>query len=95
MLDELEERHRRLTRRDHVIGLEATVVAEQQRASMVRAHAEHVQRRLNRPRSERDALVVELEQIAASRRPGARLSALVRDLRARAARPTEPEADGS
>lgn len=95
MQEELEERHRRLTRRDHVIGLEATVVAEQQRTSMTAAHAEQLQRQLTRLRAERDALTDELQRIAASRRPRARLSALVQDLRAKAAPRPEPEADGS
>ena len=94
MLEELEERHRRLTRRDHVIGLEATVVAEQQRTNMVRAHAEHLQRRVRRLISDQEALTDELEQLAASRRPRPRLSALVRELRAKQARRTEPGTDG-
>jgi SAM-dependent methyltransferase len=94
MLEDLEDRHRRLTRRDHVIGLEATVVAEQQRTSMVRAHAEHLQRRVRRLLSDQDALTDELEQLAASRRPRPRLSAIVQELRAKQARRTEPGTDG-
>jgi hypothetical protein len=94
MTEEIEERHRRLTRRDHVIGLEATVVAEQQRTSTLRAHIEHQQRRLRRLTADLDELTGQLAEIAASRRPGPRLSALVRDLRARTERRTEPPADG-
>ncbi len=93
MLEEVEERHQRLTRRDHVIGLEATVVAEQQRTSITLAHAEHVERRLRRVRGELDALTDELEQIVASRRPRARLRAIVQDLRAKGKRQAEAGRD--
>lgn len=90
MLEEVEERHQRLTRRDHVLGLEATVVAEQQRTFLTRAHAEHVERRLRRLGAELDRLTDELERIAASRRPATRLRALVQDLRAKSKRRAEP-----
>lgn len=94
MQEELEERHRRLTRRDHVIGLEATVVAEQQRSSLHRAHADKLQRRLQRLTTELDALTEELERVAASRRPGPLLREVVRDLRGKAdRRRTRPGAD--
>jgi SAM-dependent methyltransferase len=86
MLEEVEEQHRRLTRRDHVIGLEATVVAEQQRTSLLRARAEHLERRVRRLSGELDDLVDVLDRIAGSRRPRPALRDLVQDLRARSAR---------
>ena len=81
MLERIDERHRALTRRDHVLGLEATVVAEQERTNMYKAHNAHLERRLERLRSEAEELATELEQIAASRRPRPRLRALVQRLR--------------
>ena len=79
---ELEERHRMLTLRDHVIGLEATAAAADSRTGRMRARAKQAERRFRRVRNELEAVVSEIEQIAKSRRPRTHLRVLAQRLRA-------------
>jgi methionine biosynthesis protein MetW len=96
---ELEERHRMLTVRDHVIGLEASAVAAQGRTARMRSRAKGAERRYRRVRNELDAVTGEIEQIAQSRRPRTHLRGLAERLRAEAAKrakegPTDAGDDG-
>ncbi len=81
MLEDQEERHRMLTIRDHVIGLEASAAAADARTGRMRARAKQAERRFRKARNELTALTNEIEQIATSRRPRTHLRALVQRLR--------------
>jgi hypothetical protein len=63
-----EERHRMLTVRDHILGLEAGLVSADLRVSRSRARARAASQRARRARDELDALVAELEELSRSRR---------------------------
>ena len=84
MLEDREERHRVLTLRDHVIGLEANAAAADARTGRMRARAKLAERRFRKLRTELDSVTDELARIATSRRPRAHLRSLVEKLRAEA-----------
>jgi 2-polyprenyl-3-methyl-5-hydroxy-6-metoxy-1,4-benzoquinol methylase len=84
MLEEQDERHRVLTLRDHVIGLEANAAAADARTGRMRARAKQAERRYRKLRNELDALTNELAQIATSRRPRTHLRQLAERLRSEA-----------
>lgn len=85
MLADQEERHRMLTIRDHIIGLEAASTAAQARTARVRARARRLQRRNRDAVRSRKELERTLERIAASRRPGKHLRDLLGRLRSQRA----------
>jgi hypothetical protein len=66
MRAEQQERHRLLTLRDHVLGLEATVATGRERAAEDRARAKAYQRRAQRLRQELDELTTDIERMAAT-----------------------------
>ena len=79
--DDLDERHRMLTVRDHVIGLEASTLAADSRTGRMRARAKQAERRFRKVRNQFEAVTSEIEEIAASRRPRPRLRELAARLR--------------
>jgi 2-polyprenyl-3-methyl-5-hydroxy-6-metoxy-1,4-benzoquinol methylase len=90
---DLAERHRMLTVRDHVIGLEASTLAADNRTGRMRARAKQAERRFRKARNELEALTGEIEQIATSKRPRTHLRALVERLRAGASNATTDAGD--
>jgi len=66
MRAEQQERHRLLTLRDHVLGLEAAVATGRQRAAEDRSRAKAYQRRAQRLRQELDELTADIERMAAT-----------------------------
>jgi hypothetical protein len=74
-----EERHRMLTVRDHVIGLEASLSSADHRVLRARLRARAANQRARRARAELEALVEEIERISRAR--GSRMD--LRDLVAR------------
>jgi SAM-dependent methyltransferase len=82
MSREQEASHQLLTLRDHLIGLEATVTAAQMRGRRTRARMQHSDNRLRKTSAELRGLIEEIEQVAASRRPGRNVRALARRLAA-------------
>jgi 2-polyprenyl-3-methyl-5-hydroxy-6-metoxy-1,4-benzoquinol methylase len=84
LLQEREERHRVLTLRDHVIGLEANAASADARTGRMRARAKQAERRFRKLRNELDAVADELARITTSRRPRTHLRALTEKLRSEA-----------
>jgi 2-polyprenyl-3-methyl-5-hydroxy-6-metoxy-1,4-benzoquinol methylase len=82
MLAELEERHRLLTIRDHIMGLEASLATAKNRAARARQRAKSAERRLRKLRSVLTAIVAQIEAISRSKRPRTHLRALAVQLRA-------------
>jgi len=63
---EREERHRMLTIRDHIIGLEASVASADARTSRARNRAKYAERRAKALREELDTVLAELDQLSRS-----------------------------
>jgi SAM-dependent methyltransferase len=63
---EQQERHRLLTLRDHVIGLEAALATAHQRAVQAASSSKVFQRRAKRLREELDELTADIERMAAT-----------------------------
>jgi 2-polyprenyl-3-methyl-5-hydroxy-6-metoxy-1,4-benzoquinol methylase len=84
MLEEQEERHRMLTLRDHVIGLEANATAADARTGRMRARAKQAERRFRKVRNELESVADEIAGIATSRRPRTHLRQLADRLRSEA-----------
>jgi 2-polyprenyl-3-methyl-5-hydroxy-6-metoxy-1,4-benzoquinol methylase len=82
MQAEQEERHRALTQRDHIIGLQATTKATENRYSLMRTRVKRAERRYRELRDALEALIGEIEQISDSRRPRNHIKGLVDRLRA-------------
>jgi SAM-dependent methyltransferase len=78
---DLDQRHRMLTVRDHVIGLEASTFAADGRTGRMRSRAKQAERRFRKARNELEALTAEIEELAAARRPRPRLQQLAERLR--------------
>ena len=77
-----------LTVRDHVIGLEASTFAADSRTGRMRRRAKQAERRFRKLRNQLDAVTTEIEEIAASRRPGPRLKQLAERLRTESREPS-------
>jgi SAM-dependent methyltransferase len=66
MRAEQRERHRLLTLRDHVMGLEATVATARERTVQATSRSKAYQRRAQRLRQELDELTADIERMAAT-----------------------------
>lgn len=93
MLEEQEDRHRALTIRDHIIGLEASAYASDARTGRARARAKQAERRFRKLRNELEGVTDEIEQIATSRRPRTHLRTLAQRLRADARKSDDDKGD--
>jgi hypothetical protein len=82
MRAEQVERHRALTQRDHIIGLQATTKAAENRYSLMRTRTKRAERRYRELRDALDGLIGEIEQISDSRRPRTSIKGLADRLRA-------------
>lgn len=85
MRAEQEERHRMLTVRDHIIGLEASTASAAGRAARANTRARFADRRAKRMREELDRLVAEIESLARSGASRRALRKLADDVAARRA----------
>jgi SAM-dependent methyltransferase len=63
---EQHERHRLLTLRDHVLGLEAALTTARERAALDRSQSKVYQRRAQRLRQELEELTADIERMAAT-----------------------------
>jgi len=79
--EDLEERHRLLTVRDHILGLEAKAGAAGRRAGQFRGRARHAERRFRAVRDDLLELIDEVEKISTSRRPRTHLRGLTARMR--------------
>jgi len=78
---EQEERHRALTQRDHIIGLQATTKAAENRYGLMRVRAKRAEKRYRQLRSDLDELIGQLEQLAEDRKAHTHLQGLAERLR--------------
>jgi 2-polyprenyl-3-methyl-5-hydroxy-6-metoxy-1,4-benzoquinol methylase len=81
MRKEQEERHRLLTVRDHIIGLEASVASADARTSRARTRARYAERRAKALREELDLLTAELDRLSRGKGALGRLAQQVRAMR--------------
>ena len=94
--EEVEARHRLLTVRDHIIGLEAERASADARTGRLRVRARQAERRLRRAHAELMAVIDEMEAISRSKRPRTHLRRLVARLRAETRAPVAKRShDGS
>lgn len=85
-----EARHRMLTVRDHILGLEAALASADARVLRARLRARAATARTQRARAELDALMAEVETLARRRASRAELHAFALQVRARRDERGEP-----
>jgi 2-polyprenyl-3-methyl-5-hydroxy-6-metoxy-1,4-benzoquinol methylase len=96
VLEVQDERHRVLTQRDHILGLEAKAASEAERSVTNLRRAKQAERRFRLVRNELEDVVQRLEAIAEQRRPQGAIADLLPRLRKQLrAVGTRKQAEGS